>query len=107
MQQQYYTKEIPMQLPSIAQGKIMSLGILDPALCYPQYLHLNIHDPQNFGLLSFVNGLFIQNSKELPSETLQKPFHRQNSLLSSNLPHSQIINPQKTHFDSKGQGFSG
>ena len=44
MAQHYHSKELPMQLPSIAQGKIMFMGILNPALCYPQYLHLDRHN---------------------------------------------------------------
>ena len=106
MGQHYHSKELPMQLPSIAQGKIMFMGILDPALCYPQYLHLNRHNHSKFWSLLLVNGLFIQNSKELPSETLQKPFYKQKLRLSSNLAHKEMANPQKTHFKSKGQGFS-
>ena len=84
----------------------MFMGILGPALCYPQYLHLNNHNPQKFWSLCLVNGLFIQNSKELSSRTLQKPFYELKLRLSSNLAHKKMANPQKSYFNSKGQGFS-
>ena len=55
---------------------------------------------------TIVNGLFIQNSKELSSKILQKPFYELKLRLSSNLAHKKMANPQKSYFNSKGQGFS-
>ena len=50
--------------------------------------------------------MLIQNPKELPSETLQKPFYEEKLRLSSNLAHKKMADPQKPHFKGKGQGFS-
>ena len=37
----------------------MFMGLLDPALCYPQYLPLNNHNSLNFWSHKLENGLFI------------------------------------------------